>query len=376
MIQAELKKLVHGNNAFAVDLYQQLQKSDGNLFFSPFNISTALAMTYAGARAETESQMARTLHFDETGDGLHAAFADLQAKLIEVESAGVILKTANSLWPLSGYAFLDSYLDLVKKHYGVIVTPLDYKNDPEKGRNVINQWVEDRTEMKIRNLIPRGLLDALTRLVLTNAIYFKGNWADRFDPRLTKRSDFWAPQGKVYASMMSRTHDYNYAETGSLQILELPYAGKTSSMFILLPQERDGLAVLEGQLTLACIEESIEKLRQEQVFVTVPRLKIETAFQLNEALIGLGMPNAFNSNKANFAGMDGNENWLYIGCVLHKAFIEANEEGTEAAAATAVVMRSKGLSKTLEVRADHPFIFLIRENQTGSILFMGRLLKP
>ncbi|MFZ5858497.1 MAG: serpin family protein [Chloroflexota bacterium] len=377
MSPADVQTLARGNNAFALDLYRQLRKADGNLFFAPFSISTALAMTYAGARGGTESQMTRVLHFEQTDESLHAAFANLQAKLTEAEAQGGIkLKVANSLWPQIGYPFLAAFLDLTLKYYGVRITPVDYAGDTEGTRQIINAWVEEKTEKKIIELIPSGMLDALTRLALVNAIYFKGNWARKFDPKWTRRGDFWSPQGKVYASMMIRTDEYPYAETESLQILELPYAGEALSMVILLPKEKDGLVALEDQLTPAYLDQATAELRRQQVFVNAPRFKTEAAFKLNEMLIELGMSDAFNFKRANFTGMDGSEKGFFISAALHKAFIEVNEEGSEAAAATAVVFRSKGLSESIEFRADHPFLFIIRENQTGSILFMGRLMKP
>ncbi|RJP48944.1 MAG: serpin family protein [Anaerolineaceae bacterium] len=378
MSQVKLEELAQGNSAFALDLYQQLRQADSNLFFSPFSLSTALAMTCAGARGETESQMARVLHFGSTDESLHIAFAGLQEKIAEVEAQGRIkLKVANSLWPQVGYSFLAEFVSLVQTYYGVTITPVDY-SDSETARQIVNAWVEEKTEKKITNLIPPGVFNALTRLTLVNAIYFKGDWADKFDARLTKRGDFWAPQGKVNASMMSRTDEYNYAETGALQILELPYAGNALSMLILLPKEKDGLPRLEGQVTPAFLEQATAKLSKQQVFVSMPKFKVEAAFQLNEALIELGMTDAFDDGKANFAGMDDDEKSLFISAALHKAFIDVNEDGSEAAAASAIVMqlRSTPMQRPPVFRADHPFLFFIRENQTGSILFTGRLLKP
>jgi serpin B len=322
--------------------------------------------------------MARVLHFEQAGESLHTAFADLQAKLAEAETKGGIkLKVANSLWPQEGYPFLTEFISLAQTYYGVSITPVNY-GDEETARKTVNEWVEAKTENKITELIPPGVFNALTRLTLVNAIYFKGNWADKFDPRLTRRGDFWSPHGKAFASMMSRTEEYSYAETESLQVLELPYAGKSLSMLVLLPKEKDGLADLESQLTPAYLERTIAKLWQQQVVVEVPRFKVEAAFKLNEALIQMGMPDAFDESKANFAGMDGEEKGLFISAALHKAFIDVNEEGSEAAAASAIVMqlRSAPIQRPPVFRADHPFLFFIRENQTGSILFMGRLLKP
>jgi serpin B len=377
MSEVDLVKFSENNTSFAIDLYHQLRNEDGNIFFSPYSISVALAMTYAGARGETESQIARVLHFDMPQENLHAAFSALQEKLVEAESAGgVQLKIANSLWPHVDYPFLKTYLDLVLKYYGVGITALDYINDTEGARQKINNWVEQKTERKIRELIGKGILNDLTRLVLTNAIYFKGNWSAQFDARATKEENFWPPHGPVEVPMMTRKGNYRYKETKDLQILELPYVGDRLSMLVLLPREKDGLPNLESRLTSDFLAEAKNKFWEHEVIVHLPKFKVETGFNLNEALISLGISEAFDMDKANFAGMDGKENWLYIDLVIHKAFVEINEEGTEAAAATAVVMQSLGSSKPVEFRADHPFLFLIRERETGSILFIGRYSNP
>lgn len=367
--------LIENNAFFALDLYNQLRLEDGNLFFSPYSVSVALAMTYAGARGETESQMARVMRFDLPQNDLHPAFASLQKIIADAEAKGNIqLKVANSLWPQTGYPFLETYLNLVKAHYGVSITALDYVNNAEATRQIINNWVEGQTEKKIRELIAKGKLDALTRLVLTNAIYFKGDWATQFDVKMTEDDDFWSPQSKVKVPMMTRQGVYRYTETDDLQILELPYKGNTLSMLVLLPHDKDGLPRIENQLTPASLSKATTRMFEQDVIVHLPKFKVESAFTLNDVLVTLGMSDAFN-DKADFSGMDGSK-WLSIGFVLHKAFIDVNEEGTEAAAATVVIMRSKGISSPAEFRADHPFLFLIRENQTGSILFMGKVVKP
>ena len=377
MNNVDLVNFSENNSSFSLDLYQLLREEDGNIFFSPYSISVALAMTYGGARGDTESQMARVLHFDLNREYLHAAFSALQEKLAEAETAGgVQLKIANSLWPHVGYPFLKSYLDLVLKYYGVSITAVDYVHDTEGARQTINAWVEKKTETKIRDLIPKGILDRLTRLVLTNAIYFKGDWAAQFDPDKTRRDDFWSPQKQTKVPMMTCKGEYRYKETSELQILELPYAGDKLSMLVLLPREKDGLPNLERQLTPDFLSKATKNMWEEQVTVHLPKFKIEAAFTLNDPLISLGMSDAFDMDKADFSGMDGLKKWLYISYVLHKAFIDVNEEGTEAAAATAVVMQMKGVSMPTIFRADHPFLFLIRERETGSILFIGRFTKP
>jgi serpin B len=370
--------VVEGNTAFALDLYQELKDTKGNLFFSPYSISTALAMTYAGARENTAKQMADVLHFPSGQNEVHPAFGQLETLLNDVQGKGDIqLNVANSLWPQESYPFLEEYLALVKKYYGVVITPLDYQRAAEKARKIINQWVEEKTKDKIKNLIQPGILDALTRLVLVNAIYFKGNWASQFDEKRTKEDTFYQLSGKtIQTPLMAQEQEFAYGEKAFLQVLELPYLGESLSMIVLLPKEKDGLPELEKQLTAANLRMWTSGLRKQKVKVFLPRFKMTSQFSLAKTLAALGMRDAFNPNKANFSGMDGRLNWLYIGAVLHKAFVDVNEEGTEAAAATAVVMKIRMAPQLPTFRADHPFIFLIRENTTGSILFLGRVMDP
>jgi serpin B len=370
--------VVEGNTAFALDLYQELKDTKGNLFFSPYSISTALAMTYAGARENTAKQMADVLHFPSGQKEVHPAFGQLETLLNEVQTKGdVQLNVANSLWPQEGYPFLEEYLALVKKYYGVVITPLDYQGAAEKARKIINQWVEEKTKNKIKNLIQPGILDAVTRLVLVNAIYFKGNWASQFDEKRTKDGTFYLLSGKtIQTPLMAQKQEFAYGEKEFLQVLELPYVGERLSMIVLLPKEKDGLPELEKQLTAANLRIWTWGLRKQKVKVFLPRFKMTSQFSLGKTLAAMGMPDAFSPNKANFSGMDGRLNWLYIGAVLHKAFVDVNEEGTEAAAATAVVMKIRMAAQPPTFRADHPFIFLIRENTTGSILFLGRVMDP
>ncbi len=368
--------VVQGNTAFALDLYQQVRMVKGNLFFSPYSLSTALAMTYAGARGDTEAQIAQALHFPAEQEQLHRAFALLEAKLADIGRKGHIqLRVANALWPHKGYDLLEAFLALTKEYYGVLVTALDY-GDAEAARGTINAWVEEKTEGKIQNIIPSGLLNALTRLVLTNAIYFKGDWANQFKRSATRDAAFSVtPDKQVQVPMMNKTAEYRYGESDGLQILELPYAGDDLSMVVLLPREIDGLADLEERLTVGNLGQWTEHLWRREVQVSLPRFEITFPFSLNEALTSMGMVDAFGAD-ADFSGMDGSKA-LYIGAVLHKAYVAVNEEGTEAAAATAVIMKLKAIpAPPPTFRADHPFIFLIREKSTGSILFLGRVVNP
>jgi serpin B len=370
--------VVEGNTDFALDLYRELKETSGNLFFSPYSISTALAMTYAGARENTAKQMADVLHFPSGQKEVHPAFSRLETLLNEVQDRGDIqLNIANSLWPQEGYPFLEEYLALVKKYYGVVITPLDYKGDAEKARIIINQWVEEKTKDKIKNLLQPGILDAVTRLVLVNAIYFKGNWASQFDEKRTKADTFYLMAGRTMQTpLMAQKQEFAYGEEEFLQVLELPYVGKSLSMIVLLPKEKDGLPALEKRLTAANLRMWTSMPRKQEVQVFLPRFKMTSQFSLGKTLGAMGMRDAFNPDKANFSGMDGRLNWLYIGAVIHKAFVDVNEQGTEAAAATAVVMKIRMALQQPIFRADHPFIFLIRENSTGSILFLGRVMDP
>ena len=372
--------LVRGNTAFALDLYAQLKAKDGNLFFSPYSISSALAMTDAGARGETALQMEKVLRLGPGGGEAHAAFNAFRQRLDAVEAHGdVQLAVANSLWPQKDYPFLPDYLELVKARYAAAIEPLDFAGNPEGARTTINRWVEEKTREKIRDLIAPGNLDPLTRLVLVNAIYFKGSWASRFDAARTAEADFQVAADSIAkVAMMEQAGKYPYGETDECQVLKLPYAGGDLSMVVVLPREKDGLAALESQLSPERLAEWTSPLAERNVRVLLPKFKMTWgAAELSGNLKALGMADAFDENRADFSGMDGRKGWLYIGLVLHKAFVEVNEEGTEAAAATAVAMKVKAMPRPpVEFRADHPFLFWIQEEETGAILFLGRVADP
>ena len=367
--------LVEGNNAFALDLYAKLKKREGNLFFSPYSISTALAMTYAGARGSTEKQMADVLHFELDRERLHPAFRGLIDRLNAQGKEGAYqLSVANALWGQKGYGFLKKFLDLTEANYGAGLKEVDFVKAAEAVRKTINAWVEKQTQEKIKNLIKRGILDADTCLVLTNAIYFKGNWASRFNNRYTKDSPFTiAPGKRVEVPMMFRSGKFKFLEQDTFYMLELPYVDDELSMVVLLPKEIDGLGELQNSLSTGNLKAWLRNLRKQEVRVYLPRFKTTSEFMLAEVLKFMGMTDAF-SGRADFSGMTGRKG-LSISAVIHKAFVEVNEEGTEAAAATAVVMK-RGGPRGRVFRADHPFIFLIRDNRSGSILFLGRLLNP
>lgn len=375
----DLQTAVKGNSIFGFDLYQQLKENEGNLFFSPYSISTALAMTYAGARGQTEKEMAEVLHFSLEQEPLHSSFSKLQLELNTIQDKGhVKLSIANSLWAQEGYHFLDIFFDLNKKHYGAGLNFVDFARQTETARKTINVWVEEETQEKIKELIKKGMLTPLTRLVLCNAIYFKGDWLSQFNKERTADADFYISLKKtIKVPMMSQKSEFKFKDFGSFSAIELPYEGNDLSMIIFLPKEVDGLVDLEQSLTDDSVKnwlDDISKSYKQEIFVSLPKFKTTCEFQLAKVLAEMGMPSAFSLPPANFSGMTGRKD-LFISKVIHKAFVDVNEEGTEAAAATAVIME-KGISKTLTFWADHPFVFLIRENKTGSILFIGRIVDP
>jgi serpin B len=391
--------IMRGNNGFALELYAKLRDSKGNLFFSPYSISTALAMTYAGARGRTETEMADVLHFPTAAGKIepepnhdpikstrqilsrrrfHSAFGNIIKDLnARGEKGSYELTVANALWGQKGYGFLKAFLELINAHYGGGLNEVDFVGATERARKTINAWVEKETNDKIKDLIQPGVLDSMTRLVLTNAVYFKGNWARQFDKVRTMQAPFTLANGqKQDVAMMNQTAEFKYTETESLQVLELPYVDDELSMIILLPKKLDGLNELEETLTLEKLLKWQAKLRKREVFVSVPRFKMTSQFGLAGVLKSMGMREAF-STRADFSGMNGKKD-LFISAVIHKAYVDVNEEGTEAAAATAVTMTLTAVapSPTPVFWADHPFLFLIRDNDCGSILFLGRVMNP
>jgi serpin B len=379
---SELADLVSGTNGFAFDLYQVLRTDDGNLFYSPYSISLALAMTYAGARGETEQQMAQALGFVLTQDRLHPAFSHLTTELASrgkgaagKDEDGFRLKIANAIWGQEGYQFLAEFLDILDANYGAGMRTMDFVSDPEQARLTINDWVSDETEGRIEDLIPPDAIDALTRLVLTNAIYFNAAWSLPFNPEATADGPFYLLDGEpVTLPMMRQSGHLNYAEGDGYQAVRLPYDGYGTSMVILLPAQGQ-FEAFEGMLDAESVQAILEDLEARQVSLSMPRFEFDSDFSLKEALAALGMPDAF-TNAADFSGMTGTRE-LFISEVIHKAFVSVDEEGTEAAAATAVMMPlSAAPQEPVEFTADRPFLFLIRDNPTGTILFVGRVVDP
>jgi serpin B len=384
----DARALAAGNNQFALDLYQALGKEKDNFFYSPFSISLALAMTYAGARGETQRQMAETLHFELPGDRLHPAFNALDQELArrkDVEGGqgsdgkGFRLNVANDIWGQQDYTFLPEFLDTLAVNYGAGLRAVDFKSDPDGVRKAINDDIARKTEQRIKDLIPPGQIDTLTRLVLTNAIYFNAAWMHPFEKSLTKDRPFTRLDGSqvnVPMMVMSGSERMLYAAGNGYQAAALPYEGGKLSMLVLVPDAGQFEAFEDG-LDAAALESILSSMQFSGVHISMPKFQTESDFSLSEALTGLGMADAFSPDAADFSGMDGQKGSLYIGEVIHKSFVKVDEAGTEAAAATAVIMEAtSAMIEVTELTIDRPFIYVIRDEPTNTILFVGRVLDP
>ena len=380
-----VQELTEGSTAFALDLYHQLEGEEGNLFYSPFSISLALAMTYAGARGETAEEMQAVLHFPEPEDRVHAGFNTLdlyleglaEQELPEDAGDAFQLNIANQLWGQVDYPFQESFLDTQARYYGAGMKLLNFIEQPEESRRTINEWVSEQTEEKIQNLIPRGGVGSMTRLVLTNAIYFNASWLEPFAENQTQSGDFTSLNGEVVqVPMMShdQAQSFRYVRGENYQAVEIPYTGNTTSMLVLMP-DQGAFREVESKLSPESLDQVLGSLEYSSVALTFPKFEFEKEFSLANTLAEMGMPSAFGG-EADFSGITGGKD-LYISDVFHKAFVAVDEEGTEAAAATAVVMAETAMpAEPVQMRVDRPFFFLIREHQTGTILFMGRMVSP
>ena len=365
-------------NAFTTASYKQLMGGDANLILSPFNIATALSMALAGARGQTaeEIQSVLRLHYHPSYD---AALGALLADLTKVgNTGGNELHTANGFWVQKGFAIQPAFENTLTNNYHAPLTPLDFIANPEAARSQINRWTEEHTKEKIKNLLPAGSLDAQTRLVLTSAIYFYGKWQDPFVTSRTQPAPFTLPTGATtQTDFMNQTSHFGYTETPNAQILEMRYAGTGIAFDVLLPKTLTGLPDLEKSLTLENLTGWLGNLTTRNVQVSLPKFRAESEFSLRNALSTMGMPTAF-TDKADFSDIDPKRG-LAISEVVHKAFVDVSEQGTEAAAATGITMRATAMrmpEQAVVFRADHPFIFLIRDTSTGVILFIGHLMNP
>jgi serpin B len=365
-------------NAFTTASYKQLMGGDGNLILSPFNIATALSMALAGARGQTaaEIQSVLHLHYDSTYD---AALGALLADLAKAgNTGGNELHTANGLWVQNGFVIQPAFENTLANNYHAPLTPLDFIANPEAARSQINRWTEEQTKEKIKDLLPAGSVGAQTRLVLTSAIYFYGKWQDPFVTSRTQPAPFTLTAGATtQASFMNQTSDFGYTDTPSAQVLEMRYAGTGMAFDVLLPHTVTGLPDLEKSLTSENLAGWLGHLATRNVQVSLPKFRAESGFLLGKALSTMGMPTAF-ANKADFSGIDPKRN-VKISEVVHKAFADVSEQGTEAAAATGIAVQVTAMRVTepaLVFRADHAFLFLIRDTRTGVVLFIGRLMDP
>jgi len=373
---AGVEEVVGANNQFALELYSQLGKAErGNIFYSPYSIFAALAMTYEGAKGQTAAEMQSVFHFPGS-NVLRPNFAKIYNDINE-KAEDYELRTGNALWVQQDYPFLEDYMSRVEQYYGGKAAETDFVHEAEKARQTINSFIEEQTNNKIKDLIPAGALNEMTRLVLTNAIYFKGTWRWQFDEADTFEGEFKiSPSNTVKTQMMYMEPDeasFNYADTEDLQVLELPYKGEDVSMLILLP--KDNLESVESSLTAEKLSQYKQQMRETKLDeIYLPKFEFDTKYFLGGTLAALGMPTAF-SESADFSGMTGKKD-LFISAVIHQAYIKVDEEGTEAAAATAVIMELTAALPTNVFRADHPFIFIIQEQESGNILFMGRVVDP
>jgi len=383
---ADAQTLADGNRLFALDFYQTTRTDAGNQFVSPYSISSALAMTFAGARNQTAEQMAQTLHFDLPQERLHPAFNALDQQLVRPEKAPAEgepqifqLDTANSIWGQAGHPFRQGFLDLLALNYGAGLRLTDFTANAERSRTEINAWVAEKTHERIKDLIPPGGVNAATRLVLANAIYFKADWIFPFEKNNTYPRPFTLMDGKqveVETMAFESPRSLSYLAGDGFQAVELPYAGRTTSMLILLPDE-GGLEALETNLSGSRLQEVLEQAQPTRLQLTFPKFSFTVSYQLSDILKEMGMPDAFCAGAADFSGMDEGGN-LCIDQVFHKAFVAVDEKGTEAAAATGVVVMESSMliDEHIVVNVDRPFLFVIRHNPSGTILFMGRVLDP
>ena len=371
------KMLSKSNYEFSSQLYKELLTSNKgtNVFFSPLSISAAMSLTHLGARGTTKSQIETVLKLQELGDSIHSAFEEYLPKVL-AQDTNATIKIGNKLFPNIKYEIASEYLALAKKHYNVSIEGLNF-GESEEAREVINTWVSGQTDKRIPELIPDGILNDLTFLVIVNAIYFKGQWAKQFKEESTKKETFHGLTGKkTMADMMHMTDKFPYMENREMKFsaIELPYKGDTTSMIIILPGEADGLKSIENNLSVSMLQNIRENLYSVKVDLKMPKFKMELGFDLCDLFKGMGMTDLFDASKADLSGMDPSK-MTYVSNIIHKACVEVNEEGTVAVAATAVVSKLRSLPRPpMNFHADHPFIFYIYDKKSDIILFMGRFL--
>lgn len=378
-IPQEIRTLSLDNQAFAIDLYAQLRMNEGNLLFSPYSISSALAMSYVGAVGNTAREMAHVLHFSLPDDLLHRSFQTMNDALTsrEREIDTLDLNIANALWGQQGFPFQEVFVDLVRTHYRGHLHPLDFERDTQGAREEINRWVARETNERIEELIAPGVLTTDTRLVLTNAIHFKAAWATPFYEGATSNRPFTLLSGdQLMVPTMQTQATFGYVTADTYQAVALPYQGRALSLVAVLPNE-GGFSAFEKSLDAALLEQITTNLSSTRLRLYFPKFTFTSDFDLTSTLASLGMQDAFRPGTANFSRIDGSRE-LFIGAVVHEAFIAVDEEGTEVAAATAIEMgvTSAPVEPPREVRFDRPFVFFIYDHETEALLFLGRVVNP
>jgi serpin B len=375
------KEIAEGNNKFAFRLFHELKNSsDKNLFYSPFSISTALAMVYAGARTETAIQISQTMNFPQS-EKFHSDYKHLLDSLNKGTENKIKLNIANGLWAQKDFKFLDLYFNIVKSNYYSELKNIDFTDaiETEKARKEINSWVEQKTNDKIKDLLSQDDLNSLTRLVLVNAIYFYGEWANSFEKQATIPKEFSQVDGtQINVPFMNQQERFNYYEDSKIKALEIPYQDNKASMVIFLPNTNNGIAEFEKSFDYKYYQDIIGSFRTNSVRLSLPKFQNTYKINLGITLSQMGMPLAFSPSGADFSGMTGKRD-LCISEVIHQAFINVDEKGTEAAAATAVVIKMTAIRPSSDIKvfnANHPFIFCIKDNVTGTILFMGKIMNP
>ncbi|MGQ9617805.1 MAG: serpin family protein [Candidatus Aminicenantia bacterium] len=366
-------EIVSSNNLFCLDLYSNIGKK-GNIIFSPMSILSSFSIVFEGAKDKTAEEIRGVFRFPVNLKVWREKFL-LLYKMLEAEDSKCTLKIANALWVQKDYKILPDYLERVEKFYMGKASNVDFIRETEKARELINRWVEERTNRKILNLLPPRSLDVDSRLVITNAIYFKGFWLFQFDKERTRDGDFKVNKEKIVRVPMMTLEgkEFNYAENEELEVIELPYLGEKISMLIILPKDGD-IYSFEEKLTIEKINNLRKSLKKIRIDVLLPKFKLNKKYDLKEKLKRMGMPLSF-SNLADFSGIDGTKN-LFIQFAIHQAFVEVTEEGTEAGGATGISVGIKAMREVKRFRADHPFIFIIQERETGLILFFGRFCNP
>lgn len=377
-------KLAQSNNAFGFDLYQRLRQKPGNLVISPASITTALTMTWGGAQGETAAQMRKVLHLEGTADAVMTTSGQL-ARSLQDPSRPIVFRIANQLFGEKTYKLVPAFLEKTTAAFGAPIELLDFKTAPEPARVHINQWVESKTEKRIQDLIPPGAVKPDTRLVLVNAIYFLGNWAYPFEHESTHPAPFHLTASATKdVPTMNRTGGFGIAQQDGVTALEIPYKGGEMSMMLLVPDAIDGLAKVESTLDTKKLDALVSAMKNERVWVALPKFEVNPAgsLALGETLKAMGMPLAFDRQRADFTGIANPpdpDDRLVIAEVFHKGFVKVDEKGTEAAAATAVMaIRAGSMAQAppRQLKVDRPFLFLIRDNASGLVVFLGRVSDP